>query len=79
MSKKLKERYKSPTPWKFRLWGDSILIGSTFLAGSVMTLPIQTETKLWINFVIGIIGTAGKIITNCYTMTPPDPNEPPIE
>lgn len=78
MMKKLKENYWASTPLVCRKIGDSLLIASLGLTGGVMALPIDDETKLWVNFGIAGVGTIGKIITNLFTTVPP-PEEPPIE
>jgi hypothetical protein len=76
--KKLKENYWAATPVIARKIGDSLLIASLGLTGGVMALPIEDETKLWVNFGIAGLGTVGKIITNLFTTVLPPP-EPPTE
>jgi hypothetical protein len=74
----LKQNYWSSTPIIARKIGDSLLIASLGLSGGVMALPLEDETKLWVNFGFTAIGVVGKIITNCFTTVPP-PEEPPTE
>lgn len=58
------KNYKEATPKKWRQIGDSLLLFVTLVSGAVMTLPVDDNTKLWINFTITLIGIAGKVLTN---------------
>ena len=78
MIKKLKDNYWSATPLIAKKVGDSLLIASLGLSGGVMALPIEDNTKLWVNFGLTGMGVFGKIITNLFTTDPP-PVEPPNE
>ena len=78
MIKKLKENYWAATPIYAKKLGDSMLIASLGFSGGVMALPIEDNTKLWINFGLTGMGVIGKIITNLFTTVPP-PEEPPNE
>lgn len=62
---KLKKYYKE-TPIRFRKIGDTILIGSTSLAAIMMTAPIKETAKVWVVFILNVLGVVGKIITNFF-------------
>ncbi len=64
--KNLIENYKKPTPVLWRKIGDSILLLSAGLSGSIMGLPLPDHTKLWIMFGVNLLGVFGKIITNLF-------------
>jgi hypothetical protein len=58
------QQYWTPTPVKARKIGDAFLILSASLSGAVMGLPLPDNHKLWINFILTLVGVIGKIITN---------------
>jgi len=60
----MNKKYFSPTPKKWRLIGDSIMIFSLGMSGYVMGLPITDNAKTWTMFVINAIGVIGKIASN---------------
>lgn len=64
--KKLHDNYKKPTPVIYRKIGDSVLVLSAGLSGSIMGLPLPDHTKLWIMFAINVVGVIGKILTNLF-------------
>jgi len=67
-------QYWQPTPKKARVLGDSILILSAAISGSIMGLPIAEHTKLWLMFSINVISAIGKILTNFAT----EPDKEPV-
>lgn len=58
------ENYKKPTPVKWRKVGDFALLLCVFLSGSIMSLPIDEQGKLWTIFGLNLISTIIKFWTN---------------
>jgi hypothetical protein len=59
-----KSSYGRPTPELYRKLGDALLSISTFITG----FAIYEEMK-WLAFTALIIGSAGKFLTNFYSVT----------
>jgi hypothetical protein len=67
------KKYFSPTPVFWRKVGDSLLLLSAGVNGSIMGLPLPDHHKLWIMFGISLVGTFGKILTNFAGDAPTQP------
>jgi len=65
--KSLGEKYKSPTPIKWRKIGDSVLVGTSGMSAIMMGAPLPENYTIWIIFTLNIIGVGGKVITNFFT------------
>ena len=61
------ERYKKPTPRKWKILGDIILVMCAAASGAIMSLPISNDTASWINFALIMIMALGKCTTNLAT------------
>ena len=55
------------TPKKMKQWGNGILFATSALATAMMGAPLSPETILWINWILGLIGTFGKLLTSMTT------------
>jgi len=58
------KKYFSPTPRKWRIVGDTLMICSVSFSGMVTGLPLSDNTKMWLVFIINAVGVLGKVITN---------------
>lgn len=58
------KKYFSPTPKKWRKVGDSLLLLSVGVSGSITGLPMPDNEKMWLMFAVSLLGTFGKIMTN---------------
>lgn len=58
-NKTLHERYKAPTPVKWRKIGDSILVGTSGMSAIMMGAPLP-------EFVLNVVGVGGKVLTNFF-------------
>lgn len=56
--------YWAVTPKRFRIAGDTILVGCASLSTAVMGMPLSDVQIKWTMFVINLVGVAGKIMTN---------------
>jgi hypothetical protein len=63
-SKSLGDKYKSPTPVKWRKIGDSALVGTSGTSAIMMGAPLPEHYKIWIIFALNIVGVGAKVITN---------------
>jgi hypothetical protein len=61
---KLLEKYRRPTPIKWRKWGDAILLGTSGLSALTLGSPMTEHQKLWVVFWLECIGVVGKVLTN---------------
>lgn len=66
-AKTLHEKYKAPTPVKWRKIGDSILVGTSGMSAIMMGAPLPEHVTIWLVFTLNIIGVGGKVITNFFT------------
>lgn len=67
MKNKIKNKwidYKKPVPPFWRKVGDFALLLCVFLSGSIMSLPIDEQGKLWTIFGLNLISTIIKFWTN---------------
>lgn len=62
--KKTWENYKKPVPIFWRKVGDYALLICVFLNGSIMSLPVKEDIKLWLIFIIGLVTTTIKFWAN---------------
>lgn len=61
----LTDYYFKPTPKKFRILGDSLLIISVGLGASIVNIhSISEDAKGLIIFSVDLLGILGKLITN---------------
>ena len=58
--------YYAHVPTMWRKVGDTVLVATTGLEGMIIGLPIEENTKLWLNFAVGIVGLTVKVLTNCF-------------
>lgn len=58
--------YWHPTPKFWRKVGDSILLATVAIEGLTTQLPISEDSMKWSLFFIGVVGVAGKFITNLF-------------
>lgn len=60
---KINEKYKKPTPAKWRKLGDALLGVSTMLT----TYAIADDWSKWVSISALLIGAVGKFLTNFFT------------
>lgn len=65
--KTLSEKYKAPTPIKWRKIGDSVLVGTSGMSAVMMGAPISEHYTIWIIFILNTVGVGGKIVTNFFS------------
>lgn len=65
--KTLVEKFKAPTPRKWRRIGDSLIIGTSGLSAIMMGAPIPDKISMWIVFSLNVIGVLGKVITSFFS------------
>lgn len=73
------KKYYQPTPVRLRRLGDTIMIGCTSLMPIILASPLSDKAISWIVTILGVVGVAGKIITNFFTTDEPKttpPNQP---
>lgn len=58
--------YYQPTPKKWRKIGDAILFGTAAISTLMMGAPFEEHTISVIVWALGVIGVAGKVITNFF-------------
>ena len=64
--KSLGEKYKSPTPVKWRKIGDSVLVGTSGMSAIMMGAPLPEHVTIWLIFVLNVVGVGGKVLTNFF-------------
>lgn len=62
----IKSNYWHNTPKRWRMIGDSILLGSASLSAIMLGAPIPENAKTWTIFILNVAGVAGKILTNLF-------------
>ena len=62
-----KNNWNRSTPKKYRNLGDALLVLGSGLNGIILSLPIDSEIKVWIIAITSIISTIGKFLTKLFT------------
>jgi hypothetical protein len=58
--------YYKPTPIKWRKIGDAILLGTASISTMMMGAPFSDKTISITIWALGVVGVAGKILTNFF-------------